>query len=169
MAPLLLQGRAPLDEAALPLEEIYGIHFEQDTFHLAVCACLARGLTDTMTRQTTMRVLASFLRMTCDVEGWEKPEVTQTSPYLSLLVARAVSNHEIKDSLWSAGIDADNIGLLNGTRKPPELEVMSDNALLLITSIELIDFQYVEDTVQTRSLDWLNILAKERPFVVERL
>ncbi|CAF3480713.1 unnamed protein product [Fusarium graminearum] len=169
MAPLLLQGRAPLDEAALPLEEIYGIHFEQDTFHLAVCACLARGLTDTMTRQTTMRVLASFLRMTCDVEGREKPEVTQTSPYLSLLVARAVGNHEIKDSLWSAGIDADDIGLLNGTRKPPELEVMSDNALLLITSIELIDFQYVEDTVQTRSLDWLNILAKERPFVVERL
>ncbi|RGP66620.1 neurofibromin 1, partial [Fusarium sporotrichioides] len=169
MASLLLQGRAPLDEAALPLEEIYGIHFEQDTFHLAVCACLARGLTDTMTRQTTMRVLSSFLRMTCDVEGREKPEVTQTSPYLSLLVARAVGNHEIKDSLWSVGIDADDIGLLNGMRKPPDLEAMSDNALLLITSIELIDFQYVEDTVQTRSLEWLNILAKERPFVVEHL
>ncbi|KAM0500154.1 hypothetical protein ACHAP8_005294 [Fusarium lateritium] len=169
MASLLLQGRAPLDDAALPLEEIYGIHFEQDTFHLAVCACLARGLTDTMTRQTTMRVLSSFLKMTCDVEGREKPEVTQTSPYLSLLEARAIGNHEIKDTLWSAGINADDIGLLNGMRKPPQLEAMSDNALLLITSIELIDFQYVEDTVQTRSLDWLNILAKERPFVVEHL
>ncbi|CEI69991.1 unnamed protein product [Fusarium venenatum] len=169
MASLLLQGRAPLDEAALPLEEIYGIHFEQDTFHLAVCACLARGLTDTMTRQTTMRVLSSFLKMTCDAEGRERPAVTQTSPYLSLLVARAIGNHEIKDTLWSAGINADDIGLLNGMRKSPQLEAMSDNALLLITSIELIDFQYVEDTVQTRSLDWLNILAKERPFVIEHL
>ncbi|KAL4727532.1 Ras GTPase activating protein ira2 [Fusarium chlamydosporum] len=169
MAPLLLQGRGPLDEAALPLEEMYGIHFEPDTFHLAVCACLARGLTDTMTRQTTMRVLSSFLQMTSNVEQKEKHEVTQNSPYLSLLIARAVANHEIKDSLWSAGINTDEIGLLNGMRKPPELSAMSDDALLLITAIELVDFQYVEDTVQTRSLDWLNTLAQERPSVVENL
>lgn len=169
MAPLLLQGRAPLDEAALPLEEEYGIHFEQDTFHLAVCACLARGLTDTMTRQTTMRVLSSFLKMTSKVDGKERPQIAQTSPYLSLLVARAVGNHEMKDSLWSAGIDADDIGLLDGIRKAPELDAMSDDALLLITAIELVDFQYVEDIVQARSLDWLNTLAQERPSVVEHL
>ncbi|KAJ4125593.1 Ras GTPase activating protein ira2 [Fusarium equiseti] len=169
MGPLLLQGRGPLDEAALPLEEEYGIHFEQDTFHLAVCACLARGLTDTMTRQTTMRVLSLFLKMTSKVDGREKPQVAQTSPYLSLLVARAVGNHEMRDSLWSAGIDAEDIGLLNGIRKAPELEKMSDNALLLITAIELVDFQYVEDIVQARSLDWLNTLAQERPSVVEHL
>ncbi|RGP58813.1 neurofibromin 1 [Fusarium longipes] len=169
MALLLLQGRTPLDEAALPLEETYGIQFDQETFHLAVCACLARGLTDTMTRQTTMRVLSSFLRMTTNMEGIEKTEAIRTSPYLSLLVARAVGNHEIKDSLWSAGINADEIGLLDEMHKPPGLDAMSDNDLLLITAIELVDFQYVEDTVQTRSLDWLNVLAQKRPIVVEQL
>ncbi|KAF4457831.1 hypothetical protein F53441_306, partial [Fusarium austroafricanum] len=168
MAPLLLQGRAPLDEAALPLEEIYGIHFEQESFHLAVCACLARGLTDTMTRQITMRVLSSFLEMTSNVEDREKAEITQTSPYLSLLTARAVEHDEFKDSLWSAGINADEIGLTNGMRKLPDLEAMPDNVVLLITAIELVDFPYVEDSVQTRSLDWLNKLAKERPVVVEQ-
>ncbi|EMT73082.1 Neurofibromin [Fusarium odoratissimum] len=170
MASLLLQGRAPLDEAALPLEEIYGIHFEEETFHLAVCACLARGLTDTMTRQITMRVLSSFLEMmTANVEGREKAEMTQTSPYLSLLTARAVENDEFKDSLWSAGINADELGFANGMRKSPDLEGMPDNVVLLITAIELVDFQYVEDSVQRRSLDWLNKLANERPIVVEQL
>ncbi|KAL9565336.1 hypothetical protein ACKAV7_010425 [Fusarium commune] len=169
MASLLLQGRAPLDEAALPLEEIYGIHFEEETFHLAVCACLARGLTDTMTRQITMRVLSSFLEMmTANVEGREKAEMTQTSPYLSLLTARAVENDEFKDSLWSAGINADELGFANGMRKSPDLEGMPDNVVLLITAIELVDFQYVEDSVQRRSLDWLNKLANERPMVVEQ-
>ncbi|KAM0349272.1 hypothetical protein ACHAPU_003681 [Fusarium lateritium] len=169
MALLLLQGRAPLDEAALPLEEIYGIHFNEDSFHLAVCACLARGLTDTMTRQITMRVLSAFLEMTSNVKDMKKSEVAETTPYLSLMIARAIEHNELKESLWSAGINTDDIGLINGMRKPPDIEAMSDNTVLLITAIEIVDFQYVEDSVQTRSLDWLNELAKERPNVVGHL
>ncbi|KAM0278007.1 hypothetical protein ACHAO9_012333, partial [Fusarium lateritium] len=169
MALLLLQGRAPLDEAALPLEEIYGIHFNQESFHLAVCACLARGLTDTMTRQITMRVLSAFLDMTSNAEDGKKSDVAETSPYLSLLIARAVEHDELKDSLWSAGFSLDDFGLTNGMRKIPDVETMADNTILLITAIELVDFQYVEDSVQTRSLDWLNELAKQRPNVVGQL
>jgi neurofibromin 1 len=169
MATLLLQGRTPLDEAALPLEEIYGIHFDQESFHLAVCACLARGLTDTMTRQITMRVLSAFLDMTSNAEDGKNSDIAETSPYLSLLIARAVEHDELKDSLWSAGFRLDDFGLTNGMRKIPDNETMADNTILLITAIELVDFQYVEDSVQTRSLDWLNELAKQRPDVVGQL
>ncbi|KAG6985878.1 hypothetical protein FocnCong_v004102 [Fusarium oxysporum f. sp. conglutinans] len=95
-----------------------------------------------MTRQITMRVLSSFLEMmTANVEGREKAEMTQTSPYLSLLTARAVENDEFKDSLWSAGINADELGFANGMRKSPDLEGLPDNVVLLITAIELVDFQ----------------------------
>lgn len=169
MATLLLQGRTPLDEAALPLEEIYGIHFDQEAFHLAVCACLARGLTDTMTRQITMRVLSAFLDMTSNAEDGKNPDIAETSPYLSLLIARAVEHDELKDSLWSAGFSLDDFGLTNGMRKIPDVETMADETILLITAIELVDFQYVEDSVQTRSLEWLNELAKQRPDVVGQL
>lgn len=172
MAPLLLQGRNPLDEAALPLEEVYGIHFNLENFHFAVCACLARGLTDTMTRQTTMRVLSAFLEMTSagdDDDEEDAAELAQESPYLNLLLARAVGHDELKDSLWAAGINADEIGRTVGSRGLHDIGTMPDNKLLLITAIELVDFQYLEDTVQSRSLSWLNELATARPGVIVHL
>lgn len=172
MAPLLLQGRNPLDEAALPLEEVYGIHFDLENFHFAVCACLARGLTDTMTRQTTMRVLSSFLEMTSagdDDDEEDTAELAQESPYLNLLLARAVGHDELKDSMWAAGINADEIGRTVGSRGLHDIGTMPDDKLLLITAIELVDFQYLEDTVQSRSLSWLNELATARPGVIVNL
>ncbi|KAJ4257305.1 Ras GTPase activating protein ira2 [Fusarium falciforme] len=171
MAPLLLQGRNPLDEAALPLEEVYGIHFDLENFHFAVCACLARGLTDTMTRQTTMRVLSSFLEMTSagDDDEEDAAELAQESPYLNLLLARAVGHEELKDSMWAAGINADEIGRTVGSRGLHDIGAMPDDKLLLITAIELVDFQYLEDTVQSRSLSWLNELATARPGVIVNL
>ncbi|KAI8668992.1 Ras-GAP domain-containing protein [Fusarium keratoplasticum] len=171
MAPLLLQGRNPLDEAALPLEEVYGIHFDLENFHFAVCACLARGLTDTMTRQTTMRVLSSFLEMTSagDDDEEDTAELAQESPYLNLLLARAVGHEELKDSMWAAGINADEIGRTVGSRGLHDIGTMPDDKLLLITAIELVDFQYLEDTVQSRSLSWLNELATARPGVIVNL
>lgn len=198
MAPLLLQGRVPLDEAALPLEGVYGIHFNAENFHFAVCACLARGLTDTMTRQTAIRVLLSFLELAStspsdedeneedekDVEEEddddddddqdEEKEKKRTdkaagSPYLALLLARAVGREELKDSLWSAGLDPDEASTMLDSRGMPDISNIGDDKLLLMTAIELVDFQYLEDTVQTRSLQWLNQLATERPTVIVQL
>ncbi len=64
MVPFLLQGRAQLEDAALQLDVAYGIHFNSENFHFAACACLVRGLTDTVTKTTALRVLSTFLEMT---------------------------------------------------------------------------------------------------------
>ncbi|CAM1509244.1 Fc.00g029830.m01.CDS01 [Cosmosporella sp. VM-42] len=171
MVSLLLQGRVPLDEAALPLEDAYGIHFNHENFHFAVCACLARGLTDTVTRQTAMRVLSAFLEMTTwnpDPDSSVR-EDTHGSPYLALLLARAVGHDELKESLWSAGINPDEVSTIPSSRGLQDVNAIHDKKLLLITAIELVDFQYLEDTVQTRSLQWLNELAAARPAVIIHL
>ncbi|KAF7549990.1 hypothetical protein G7Z17_g6012 [Cylindrodendrum hubeiense] len=171
MVPLLLQGRIPLDEAALPLEDVYGIHFTHDTFEFAVCACLARGLTDTVTRQTAMRVLSSFLEMTTSSSDPTTSirDVPEGSAYLALLHARAVGPDELRDSLWSAGINPGEVNTVLRSRELPEIGAIQDKNLLLMTAIELVDFQYLEDTVQTRSLQWLNELATQRPSVAVHL
>ncbi len=46
---------------------------------------------------------------------------------------------------------------------------MKDKDLLLNTAMELVDFQYLEDAVQNRTLQWLNDLATARPAVVMHL
>ena len=172
MVPLLLQGRAQLDEAALPLDETYGIHFTDGNFHFAVCACLARGLTDTTTRPTTMRVLSSFLEMTTWLPE-AKPDRHDrgllSSPYLALIRARAVGLVELQDTLWHAGIDQEEAGDLLKFAQHHDLDSFKDDELLLIAVIELVDFQYLEDTVQTRSLQWFNRLAKGRSAVMLHL
>ncbi|KAG7108445.1 Neurofibromin like protein [Verticillium longisporum] len=45
----------------------------------------------------------------------------------------------------------------------------NDQDLLLNTAIELVDFQYLEDAIQDRTLRWLALLAKARPTVVLHL
>lgn len=173
MGQLLLQGRTQLDDAAIPLDDAYGILVNEDNFHFAVCACLARGLTDTVTRLTAMRVLGSFLEMTTGAS--ERGVVSNInhsmhgSPYLALILARAVSHDELKDSLWTAGIDADEVGAMLETRNRLSVEAIQDRDLLLTSAVELVDFQYLEDTVQARSLQWVNELATARPSVVIHL
>lgn len=173
MVVLLLQGRAQLDEAALPLDQAYGIHFNEDTFHFAVCACLARGLTDTTTRPTAMRVLSSFLEMTTWTPDSETTDDTSraipSSPYLALIRARAVGQDELKDSLWLAGINPEETSNAFNRRGLRDVDTFEDDELLLITAMEMVDFQYLEDTVQTRSLQWLSELAKARPSVMLHL
>ena len=169
MASMLLQGRTQLDEAALPLDETYGVHFGQSRFHYAVCACLARGLTDTTTRPTALRVLSSFLEMTAwrpgpEIDGADRGILG--APYLTLLLARAENPDELKDSLWLAGIDpAEVTGQIN-SRSWRIVENLEDEELLLISAIELVDFQYLEDAVQSRTLQWLTGLAVARPDVI---
>ncbi|KAH8203248.1 hypothetical protein TruAng_002546 [Truncatella angustata] len=162
MAQVLLQGRSQLEDAALPLDAAYGIHFTTETFHFAVCACLARGLTDTMTKATALRVLATFLEMTTTnspSDADKLPRDVVTSPYMTLIQARAVEPEELKDALYLSGIHPSSVSSQN-------FSVMKDKDLLLNTAIALIDFQYLEDAVQNRTLTWLNELAIGRPAVL---
>lgn len=169
MVFVLLQGRAQVEDAALLLDEAYGIHFNEDTFHFAVCACLARGLTDTTTRPTALRVLSSFLEMTTwtpESEEAGSPRAISSSPYLALIRARAVGLEELKDSLWLAGLGPEQADSVFSRRTRKDVDAFKDDELLLITAMEMVDFQYLEDTVQAHSLHWLSELAKARPAVM---
>ena len=173
MVPLLLQGRTQLDQAAMPLDATYGIYFNEESFHFAVCACLARGLTDTVTRPTAMRVLSSFYEMTTWTPESELNGTAQSipppSPYLALIQARAVGQEELKDSLWLAGINPEDLSHASDPHYTRDVTHFANDDLLLITVMEMVDFQFLEDTVQTRTLQWLNKLAKSRPGVMVHL
>lgn len=169
MVSLLLQGRGQLEEAALPLDDVYGIHFNNDNFHFAACACLVRGLTDTVTKATALRVLSTFLEMTAEANSTHTPRDLSTSPYMALILGRAVSHDELKDSLWLAGVNPSDLGKIDKMRSMQDLGIMKDKDLLLNTAIELVDFQYLEDAVQNRTLQWLNELAIGRPAVIMHL
>ncbi|KAK4662632.1 Ras GTPase activating protein ira2 [Podospora pseudopauciseta] len=183
MVPYLLQGRVQLEEAALHLDEAYGIHFNAENFHFAACACLVRGLTDAFTRTTALRVLSTFLEMTT----WNDPAPPRGnplsssfstdrsirdlagSPYMALMLARTVSIDELRENLWSVGINPSGLSDLVSLRSAQDLVLLKDKDLLLNTAIELVDFQYLDDAVQYRSLQWLNEVTRERPGVMGHL
>jgi neurofibromin 1 len=187
----LLQGRTQLDDAAGPLDEAYGIHFNSENFHYAACACLVRGLTDSVTKTTALRVLSTFLEMTLPAgsgrgggssnAGGAGAVGTSTaernigelivSPYMALILARTATADELREHLWAAGINVSATGLLDpaALRAEQDLSLLKDKDLLLNTAIELVDFQYLEDAVQNRSLRWLNRIALARPAVVMHL
>lgn len=170
MVQQLLQGRVPLEDAALPLDEAYGIHFSSENFHFAACACLVRGLTDTITRAVALRVLSTFLEMTSwTSDDGAAPRNFSSSPYLALILARTVNPEELRDSLWLAGISPGVLAPVAHPRASGSLPTTKDKDLLLNTAIELVDFRYLEDAVQHQSLEWLNEVATARPAVVMHL
>ncbi|KAI0831620.1 GTPase [Hypoxylon sp. FL0890] len=172
MAQYLIQGRAQLEEAALPLDDAYGVRFTVDSFHFAVCACLARGLTDPITKTSALRVLSTFLEMTTDSStGLSKSFSSDfyASPYLALIQARAITSEDLKECLWSAGINPIGVANLGPARSLRDLDSVKDKDLLLNTAIELVDFQILDEAVQTHTLVWLNELAAGRPAVVLHL
>ncbi|KAK4060229.1 uncharacterized protein Triagg1_10854 [Trichoderma aggressivum f. europaeum] len=172
IVPLLLQSRSQLEESALPLDDAYGIHFDHESFHFAVCAYLVRGLTDTSTRPTAIRVLSSFFEIanSTTVPPTAKSNPTTDSlPYLALISARSVLPEDYRDGLWIAGIGSESTGNTTTYTGRQRMDNVRDKDLLLISAIELVDFQYLEERVQVRSLQWLNDLALQRPLVFEQL
>lgn len=166
----LLQGRFQLEEAALPLDEAYGIHFNSKNFHFAACACLVRGLTDTVTKGTALRVLSTFLDMTSrPSEEATIPRDLQSSPYMSLILARTITLEELRDTLWFAGITPGLLPDTGNLRSTESIAATDDKDLLLNTAMELVDFRYLEDAVQNRTLQWLNEVAIARPAVIMHL
>ncbi|KAI0182148.1 GTPase [Hypoxylon sp. FL1284] len=173
MAQYLLQGRAQLEEAMLPLDDAYGIHFTPDSFHFAVCACLARGLTDPSTKVPALRILSTFLEMTTDSSASSSARSFSAefyaSPYLALIQARAVTPEDLKECLWSAGINPLGVANIGSNRSLSDVGGMKDKDLLLNTAMELVDFQVLDETIQANTLRWLNELALGRPTVVLHL
>ena len=171
MAHVLLQGRVQLEEAALPLDDLYGIHFTPENFPFAVNACLIRGLTDTMTKATALRVLSAFLEMTtsASVLSDEVPHDIATSPYYAMIQARAVEPWEIKETLWQSGINPAGVANFSRLRGLRDTSSIPDADLLLNTAISLVDFEFLQDTIQGRTLTFLTELAEARPKLIEHL
>jgi len=88
---------------------------------------------------------------------------------MALILARATTPEELKDSLWHAGINPSGVVNLSNIRTLQDVSVMKDKDLLLNTAMELVDFQYLEDAVQNRTLQWLNEVAAARPVILMRL
>ena len=172
MAQFLLQGRAQLEEAAAPLDESFGINFSLQNFHFAVCACLVRGLTENATRNHALHVLSTLLEMTTEADP-KAPELLPqgffSMPYLALIQARSSSQEELKDCLWSAGISPVGVANLSPKRRIREFSAVNDEDMLVNICIEMVDFEFLDETAQEFTLWWLNEVAKERPAVVAHL
>ena len=172
----LLQGRNQLEEVALQLDDAYGIHFNSQNFHHAVCATLVRGLTDTVTKATALHVLSTFLEMTTSGNSSASKDKKNSAPsemtasaYMALILSRAVTHEELKDSLWLAGINPGSFSMQQNLWSIRDVHAMGDKDLLLSEAIELVDFHYLEDAVQGRILQWLNELAISRQPVMSLL
>lgn len=174
----LLQGRDQLEDVAMALDDFYGIHFSYENFHFAVCACLARGLSDTLTKATALHVLATFLEITTlpasipngGAASNKQLKDVPYSPYLSLILSRAVAPDELRETLWQAGIKPPTSPTgVHKARSMERLVAVKDKDLLLNTAIELVDFQFLEDAVQGRLLQWMNELVVGRPAVIIQL
>lgn len=171
MVQVLLQGRLAVEEPALQLDSSYGVHFSTENFHFAVCASLVKGLSDTVTKNTTVSVLSTFLEIASSSapEGSSFPEDLSCLPYLSLVMSRVIAAEDAKSTLWLAGVSSI-------VHSPPEdvlgmvdLGSIRDKELLLNAAISIVDFRYLEDTVQNRGLTWLNKIAIKRPTVILHL
>lgn len=176
MVQVLLQGRLPVEDPASQLDECYGVHFNAENFHFAVCASLVKGLTDSVTKGTTLRVLSTFLEIASSsaVEGRRFPDDLSYLPYLGLVMSRALTPEEAKATLWLAGVRSSG-SHFQGVSSPEDilamidLDAIRDKELLLNAAIGLVDFSYLGDTVQNRGLLWLNRVALKRPTVVLHL
>ena len=169
MVPILMRGRTQLEDVALRLDDAYGIHFNVDNFHFAVCACLVRRLTDNITRASALRILSSFLEMTTwTSQATMSNDPRRSSPYFALLLARANGLDELKENLWLAeiGMTEDDSSAF---RAGQDIESIDDDSLVLMSAIELVDFKHLDHFVQSRTLRWLNRLATARPNVIKEL
>ncbi|KAI1178220.1 hypothetical protein F4777DRAFT_586841 [Nemania sp. FL0916] len=170
MASFLLQGRSTLEEATIPLDEVYGVHFTPDNFHFAVCASLVRGLSEPGTTVPTLRVVSTFLELTTSRFVTKKTKIPSSvfyqSPYMTLIQSRVLDPEQLKGCLWSVGINSSGVANFTLDRTIRHAENVQDQDLLLHTAIQLVDFHSLGDDIQAHILVWLNDLARERPAVI---
>lgn len=172
MVSILLQGRVPLEDASLQLDELYGINFNIENFHFAVCASLVKGLTDSVTRGAAIRVLSTFLEVTTSSSAQEEqfPKNLSALPYLGLLISRTLTTEEAKENLWLAGWAAsDKEVTAESVLEMIDIQFVKDKELLLNAAISIVDFTYLDDIVQNRGLLWLNKIALKRATVILHL
>jgi len=182
MVPVLLQGRSQLEEATAAIDDIYNIKFNPESFHFAVCATLTKGLQDPSTKPSALRTLTAFL----EVVSANTPENSHwgidvpVPPYLPVVLTRATSISEIKEVLWIIGIalaeedtamdSSSGAGSSGGSdmcaKLTPMIDSMSEQNLLLIGALAVVDFRSCEESIQKFTLALFTRMAERRPEVL---
>ncbi|RPA92835.1 hypothetical protein L873DRAFT_1708250 [Choiromyces venosus 120613-1] len=194
MVPVLLQGRNQLEEATAAIDDIYNIKFNSESFHFAVCATLTKGLQDPSTKPSALRTLTAFLEVisanTPENSHWGTD--VPVPPYLSMVLTRTTSISETKEVLWIIGIalseedpttlDTDTTsnnpspspGIIPGTsaggdmcaKLTPLMDTMSEQNLLLIGALAVIDLRSCEESIQKYALALFTRMGERRPEVL---
>ncbi|KJZ78890.1 hypothetical protein HIM_01663 [Hirsutella minnesotensis 3608] len=166
MVSLLMQSHGQLGHATCSLDDAYGIHFSKDRFHFAVCASLIRGLNDAGTRPTAIRVLTSFIELTIELTDTASDstgsDAIHGSPYSALILARCANEEDLLDGLLGISTHSAGGSSTVQCRGIDHLETVDVRDLLLISALELVNFQALDDMAQARTLEWMNKLAQTR-------
>ena len=166
MAHVLLSGRIPVEEAALLIDDLYGIHFDHDGFHYAVTATLCKGLQDSTTRAISLKTMTAFLEVSGNNAGPGGPP--RDPPYLGFVAARAGTYEDLKEVFWTANIPftaEDNRGGLEFARSVPAMSTVGQKSLLLWLCLAAIDFNHSGEQIQIQVIPYLSQVAHERPEV----
>lgn len=166
MPHVLLSGRIPVEDAALLIDDIYGIHFEQEGFHYAVTATLCKGLQDSTTRAVALKTMTAFLEISAANAGPDGP--ARDSPYLGFIASRAGTFDDLKEVFWTANIPLnveDERDGLSFIRSIPASTTMGDRNLILWLCLAAIDFNHSGEQIQIQVISYLSLVARERPEV----
>ena len=167
MTHVLLSGRFPVEEAACAIDDLYGIHFDNDGFHHAATATLCKGLQDSTTRAIALKAMAAFLEVSAANAGPGGPP-RDPRPYLGFLATRAGTFDDLKEVFWTANMpsygedDKDELALL---RSAPPVSSMSDKNLLLLVCLAAVDFNHSGEQIQIPVIRYLTQVVQERPDV----
>lgn len=172
--PVLLQGRIPVEEAAAAIDDLHNIRFTPETFHFAVCATLTKGLQDPSTKPSALRTLTAFL----EVIAANTPENSHWGidvpipPYLPMVLTRTTGVTEMKEVMWIVGValseDSDATYLDGDLCKMAAtmMDAMSEQSLLLIGALAVVDFRSCEESIQKYTLSMFTQMARRRPEVL---
>lgn len=170
MNHVLLQGKSSVDEAALIIDDLYGIKFTAENFHFAMAITLTKGLQSPSTKPAAIKTLRAFV----EVGTANTPELTRWNadvpmpPYLAMVVTRASNPSDIKELLWLVGLSIDDSEIDVWSNIPP-MEMMTERNLLLNGVLAIIDFKTCEEVIQKHALVFFTHMAQRRPEVLLQL
>ena len=164
----LLQGRASIEQVLSEVDERFGVRFAPNNFHVALSICLLKGLTESVTQPSAMRVLSTFLELNSMSVSEQSSASTGRNllPYVLLLATHATTVDERRDIFWLAGntssgqpvSPAEILATIN-------IEDISDSNLLCNLMLIIANFTSCGPVIQQQGLRYLLRFAAERPSV----
>lgn len=178
LASVLLLGRAPAETILTEMDEKFGVRFNQQTFHMALAICLLKGLAESVTQSSTLRVLSTLLEITSNSSSASTSTSTTSAEmtpcptdkallsYVLLLATHVTTVNDWRDILWLAGNTspaafASPADMLATIR----IEEVDGKKLICNAMLIIVNFMSCEAIVQQRTLQFLLRFATQCPFV----